>query len=169
MSVARPHTPASGRASERRAHRGGAPIATRLLLAAGPFGPRLPAAAVAAASARGIEEAGRPAPDVLELSPQATRHAPARSLLDGLDFDARMRGARAVVLAWELLEQRALADSVAFEIATRARQAGVPSYAITRQHELGAFGARMLDLQLVLLARSARGLTAAGRALGAVA
>ena len=63
------------------------------------------------------------------------------------------------------LEQRALAGSVAFEIATRARQSGVPAYAVTGDNALGSFDARMLDLQLILQARGARGLATAGRRL----
>lgn len=152
-----------------RAPRAPAPIPTRLLVAAGPFGARLGAGAVAAAIARGITAAGRPAPDVLELAAPAAGGLRAGTYLETSGFQERMLEARAVVLAWELLEQRTLAASAAFEIATRARQAGVPAYAITREDRLGAFGARMLDLQLVLLARSARGLEGAGARLGGLA
>ena len=62
-----------------------------------------------------------------------------------------------------------VAGSAAFEIATRARQAGVPAYAVTGENALGAFDARMLDLQLVLEARGPRGLAAAGRRLASLA
>ena len=54
-----------------------------------------------------------------------------------------------------------------FEIATRARQAGVPAYAVTGENELDAFDARMLDLQVILEARTVRGLAAAGTKLAA--
>ena len=55
----------------------------------------------------------------------------ARELLDALDFDARMRSARALIVCERRLHEDTLAGSIAFEIATRARQAGVPAYAVT--------------------------------------
>ena len=58
-----------------------------------------------------------------------------------------------------------LAGSVAFEIATRARQGGVPAYAVTAENALERFDARILDLQLILQARSRDALVAAGREL----
>jgi glycerate kinase len=88
-----------------------------------------------------------------------------RALLDALDFDARMRRARAVVLGEWRLEARTLAGSAAFEIATRARQAGVPAYAVTGRGTLGPFDARILDLQVIIEASSAKALEAAGRRL----
>ncbi len=88
-----------------------------------------------------------------------------RALLGALDFDARMRAARAVVLGEWRLEARSPADSATFEIATRARQAGVPTYAVTGENLLDAFDARMFDIQLILEASSVRALEAAGRRL----
>jgi glycerate kinase len=73
-----------------------------------------------------------------------------------------------VVIAAARLDERTLAGSPAFEIAIRARQSGVPAYAVTAHNGLGAFDARMLDLQLVLEASDARALSAAGRRLAAV-
>ena len=73
--------------------------------------------------------------------------------------------ARALVIALERLHERTLAGSRAFEIATRARQGGVPAYAVTAENALDAFDARILDLQLITQARSAKALTAAGRRL----
>jgi hypothetical protein len=141
----------------------------RLLLIGGPFGERLPAAAVLAAVASGLRDAGLPEPDICQLPPGAEAgHVDARALLDGLGFDVRMRAARAVVIAVERLEERTLAGSVAFEIATRARQSGVPSYAVAAGNHLDDFDARILDLQVILEARSARALTAAGRTLASV-
>jgi glycerate kinase len=52
-----------------------------------------------------------------------------------------------------------------FEIATRARQGGVPCYAIAAHNALDPFEARILDLQVVLEAGGERGLSAAGRKL----
>jgi hypothetical protein len=63
------------------------------------------------------------------------------------------------------LQQDTLAGSVAFEIATHARQAGVPSYAVTSENRLDSFDARILDLQAIVEANSARSLRTAGRKL----
>jgi hypothetical protein len=165
-------------------------IPDRLLVASGPFGAALPAAGlpaaglpaaglpaarVAAAIARGLQAGGLPEPDLCPIEEwdgakgdagEATRGLQdLRGLLDALDFDARMRRARAVIIAAERLREPTLAGSVTFEIATRARQGGVPAYAVTAENALDAFDARILDLQLILEARSARSLAAAGRRL----
>jgi glycerate kinase len=143
-------------------------IPHRLLLACETFGPRLPATTVAEAISRGVQDGGMPEPDIFVLAPEA-QAADARRLLDDLGFDARMRSARAVVIAAARLHENTLAGSVAFEIATRARQGGVPAYAIAAASTLGAFDARILDLQLILEARSRRRLLAAGRELAGLA
>ncbi len=141
-------------------------IPRRLLIASGAFGERLPATAVAGAIARGVRAAGRPDPDICPIELPCEAPEEIRRELDRLDFDARMRSARAVVIACERLEERTLAGSVAFELATRARQGGVPAYGVSAHDELDPFDARILDLQAILRARTARGLTAAGRTLG---
>ena len=61
-----------------------------------------------------------------------------------------MRAARAVVTGEGKIDQQSLAGKAVSEVATRARQAGVPSYAIVGRRELDAFGMRILDLQVVL-------------------
>jgi glycerate kinase len=76
-----------------------------------------------------------------------------------------MLRARAVVLAEARLAESTLTASPAFEIATRARQAGVPAYAVAEQNLLDPFDARILDLQVILEASSPTALTAAGRRL----
>src|SRR5690242_4635820 len=43
------------------------------------------------------------------------------------DLQARLLAARAVVIATERLDERTLAGSLAFEMATSARQGGVPA------------------------------------------
>ena len=146
-----------------------ASIPQHLLVAAGSFGPRLPEAAVAATIARGIEAAGRPHPDLCPLDPARQAPQEVRALLDAVDFDARMRAARAVVVACERLQEHALAGSFTFEIATRARQAGVPAYAVTTENALDPFDARILDLQLILEAHTREKLVAAGRELSRLA
>jgi glycerate kinase len=140
-------------------------IAQRVLVAGGPFGPRLPASEVLAAIARGLRAGGAPEPDVCPLPVPGAGGEDVRALLDGLNFDARMRSARALVVAAARLEERTLAGSVTFELATRARQGGVPAYAVTGANALEPFDARILDLQLVLEAGSVRALAAAGRRL----
>jgi glycerate kinase len=120
---------------------------------------------VAGGLARGLHDAGLPEPDICLLPPAHEDGADTRRLLDDLDFDARMLRARAVVIGAECLREQTLAGSVTFEIATRARQSGVPAYAVTSQDELSAFDARILDLQVILQARSRVGLVTAGRKL----
>jgi glycerate kinase len=71
-------------------------------------------------------------------------------VLNALDFDARMRAARAVIVGEGRIDEQTLQGKIAGEIATRARQAGVPCFAIVGTSQLDAFGARMLDLQRVL-------------------
>jgi len=89
-------------------------------------------------------------------------------VLDLLEFDRRMRAARAVVTGEGRLDLQSLAGKVISEVATRARQAGVPCHAIVGRRELDAFGARVLDLQAILEAGTPRALAAAGRRLAAL-
>jgi glycerate 2-kinase len=86
-------------------------------------------------------------------------------VLDAVDFDRRMRDARAVVTGEGKLDQQSLAGKLVSEIATRARQSGVPCYAVVGADELDSFGARVLDLQVVLEAGTPAELRAAGRRL----
>ena len=88
-------------------------------------------------------------------------------VLDAIGFDARMRAARAVVCGEGRLDDQSLTGKVVSEIATRARQAGVPCHAIVAVDELDRFSRRILDLQTVREAGSRQGLRAAGRALAA--
>jgi glycerate 2-kinase len=140
-------------------------IPTTPLLVAGAFGRDLPAQDVAAAIARGLQAGGLPAPDVCPIDPAHEHGADARAFLDAHDFDARMRRARALIVAAAQLREQTLAGSATFEVATRARQSGVPTYAITGANRLHRFDARILDLQLIVEAHSARALAAAGMKL----
>jgi glycerate kinase len=92
----------------------------------------------AGALARGLIAGGLPDPDIADPA-------------DGLDapFDARLRAAFAVVVGEPLLDRRTL-RGVTFEIATRARQAGVPCHAVAGTDALDPFAKRILDLQYVL-------------------
>jgi glycerate kinase len=139
-----------------------------VLVACAAFGPRLSAAAVTGALARGLADGGLPETDLCPLPDEGERGADVRALLDALDFDARMRAARAVVLGAWRLQEGALAGSATFEIATRARQSGVPAYAVAGESALDAFDARILDLQAIVRARSRAGLHSAGLTLAAL-
>ena len=139
-------------------------IPDRLLLASGPFAPGMSAARVASAIGRGVRTGGLPEPDLCPIPP-CEIDGGMRELLDALDFDARMRRARAVIIGDQHLEESTLAGSVTFEIATRARQGGVPAYAVTAENALDEFDARILDLQVILEASGTRALVAAGRKL----
>ncbi len=86
-------------------------------------------------------------------------------MLDAIGFDARMRAARAVVTGEGRLDNQSLAGKAVSEVATRARQNGVPCHAIVGADELDSFGARILDLDTVTEAGSVAALRAAGRKL----
>lgn len=88
-------------------------------------------------------------------------------VLAAVDYDARMRAARAVVTGEGRLDRQSLAGKVVSEVATRARQAGVPCHAVVGSNALEPFDLRILDLQLVLEASTLAELEAAGAELGA--
>src|SRR4051795_11135894 len=73
-------------------------------------------------------------------------------ILDALDFDVRMRAARAVVTGEGKLDEQTLQGKLVGEVGTRTRQAGVPLHAIVGTDALDAFGKRMIDLQVVAVA-----------------
>lgn len=89
-------------------------------------------------------------------------------VLDAVDFDVRMHAARAVLTGEGKIDQQSLAGKLVSEIATRARQSGVPCYAIVGTSELDAFGARILDLQAVIEAGTLPDIEAAARRLADV-
>ncbi len=137
------------------------------LVASSPFSAQLGSEEVARSIARGLELGGTDGAEVCPLDDSGEEGCAAqlRAQLGQLDFDARLRRARALVIAAPRLEPRSLAASAAFELATRARQAGVPAYAVTAKVALNSFEARILDLQLIIEAGTERQLTAAGRKL----
>jgi glycerate kinase len=142
-------------------------ISQTVLVVAGPFGDALSAEEVARAIGRGLVAGGLPEPDLCPIDGDSSgeRLDDVRARLDALHFDARMRRARAVVLAEWRLEESTLRGSATFEIATRARQGGVPAYAVTGENALAPFDARILDLQVILEARTKRTLVTAGTKL----
>jgi glycerate kinase len=140
-------------------------ISSTVLIAPEPFNDRLDSRRVAAAVARGLR--ARKAALETDLCPLDELRDPSavRDALAALDFDRRMRAARAVVVGAGRLDEETLLGSVTFEIATRARQAGVPAYAVAGANALELFDARILDLQVVLQARDTRALRRAGERL----
>jgi glycerate 2-kinase len=133
-------------------------IPRTVLIAVEPFGEGLSAERAGAAIGRGLQ-GGAPSlgVDLCPIEPTVPE-----------DFDARMRAARAVVVGAERLDERTLLGSATFELATRARQAGVPAYAVTAENDLSLFDARILDLQIVFQARNTRELRRAGAKLAGV-
>jgi len=154
---------------------GGAAIPRVPLVATAEFGPGLDAGRVTEAIARGLRAGGMPAVDQCPLAVAVGGDEGAaarrRALLEELveqRFDERMRRARALIVAERRLREPTLQRSLAFELATRARQAGVPAYAITRESRLDSFDARLLDLQRIIVASTPRALVAAARELAAL-
>ena len=142
-------------------------IPLQALLVCEPFSARLDAEAVAGALAAGLHAGGAPAPDSIAL-PAEIGNRETAALLEEERSHERMRAARAVVLAVPALQERTLAGSAAFEIATRARQSGVPCYAVAAKIELNSFDLRILDLQKVVRARGLKTLQTAGEELAGV-
>lgn len=156
-------------------------IPRTVLIAVEPFGDGLDAARAAAAIGRGLQAADPSlGVDQCPMAPATPGSAPAadtrrvgagrRDAGTGLppiphDFEQRMRAARAIVVGGERLDEQTLPGSATFEVATRARQAGVPAYAVTADNRLSLFDARILDLQVVLRARDTRALRRAGEKL----
>jgi len=86
-------------------------------------------------------------------------------VLDAVGFDERMRVARAVITGEGRIDHQSLVGKLVSEIATRARQRGVPCSAVCGRRELDMMGARMLDLEHILEATTLDALELAGREL----
>jgi glycerate kinase len=89
-------------------------------------------------------------------------------VLDALRFDERMGAARAVVTGEGRLDRQSLAGKALAEVATRARQAGVPAHAVVGSRALDRFEQRILDLQTVLEASTVEEIEQAGRELAKI-
>jgi len=96
----------------------------------------------------------------------ATLEPGAAWILDALDFDSRMRAARAVVTGEGKLDEQTLQGKLVGEVGTRTRQAGVPLHAIVGTDALDGFGKRMIDLQVVTEATTLEEIEAAAEDLG---
>ncbi len=93
---------------------------------------------------------------------------PARvTRLDSDGYNARMLASHAVITGMGHLGRESLAGTLLSEVATRARQAGVPCHAVVGSHALDLFELRILDLQFVLEARTLSEIEAAGAQIGA--
>ncbi len=95
----------------------------------------------------------------------ATLVSGAAFVLEALGFDARLRAARAVVVGEGRIDEQTLDGKVAGEIATRARQGGVPAYAVVGVNAIDLFAQRILDLGEIREAGTPAELEAAGEAL----
>jgi glycerate 2-kinase len=89
-------------------------------------------------------------------------------VLDAIGFDGRMRAAKAVITGEGKLDEQSLVGKVISEVATRARQSGVPCHAVVGRRALDSMGARVLDLDRILEASTLDEIEAAGRALAEV-
>ena len=89
-------------------------------------------------------------------------------VLDAVEFDQRMLAARTVITGEGKLDGQSLVGKLVAEVATRARQRGVPCDAVCGVRELDAMGARMLDLEHILEATTVAELQRAGRELAEV-
>ena len=92
----------------------------------------------------------------------------ANFVLDTLDYDARMRAAAAVIVGEGRLDKTSMEGKALGEAATRARQAGVPCFAIVGSNALDLFGARILDLQRVIEAPTLKAMEGAAASLADV-
>jgi len=89
-------------------------------------------------------------------------------VLEALGFAERLRAARAVVTGEGRMDETTLRGKIAAEVATQARQAGVPCYAVVGQNALDPFGQRLLDIQEIVEATTIEELEAAGERLAQI-
>ena len=68
-------------------------------------------------------------------------------VLDQVDFTPRMLAARAVITGEGSLDRQTLLGKAVGEVATRARQSGVPCHAIVGRRSISEFDARILDFE----------------------
>lgn len=126
-------------------------VPTEVLVVPDRFGAELPVEAVAEALVRGLAASGLPA---------------RVSTLDDPTYITQMRGARAVITGIGRLDRASLVGTILSEVATGARQAGVPCHAVVGANVLDLFDLRILDLQLVVEADTSIAIEAAGAELG---
>jgi glycerate 2-kinase len=71
----------------------------------------------------------------------------ANFVLDALGFDERMRASWCVITGEGRIDAQTLQGKIVGELATRCRQAGVPSHAVVGTNDLGLFEQRLLDIE----------------------
>ncbi|MEN0013824.1 MAG: glycerate kinase [Solirubrobacteraceae bacterium] len=86
-------------------------------------------------------------------------------VLNALGTDARMKAARFVVVGEGRIDRTTLDGKGPGELATRARQGGVPCHAVVGSNGISAFDGRIIDLQEIVEATTRDELVAAGRFL----
>ena len=131
------------------------------------FSEQLSAERVAEAIARGLRAAS---PYDVVCEARRDPEVPPREHADTAEREAFWDGlalheARALVIADPDFCGGEQPRAATFELATRARQGGVPAYAVSAVPSPDLFQARMLDLQVVLLAHGERSLERAGERL----
>ncbi len=84
----------------------------------------------------------------------ATLRPGAALVLDAVGFDARAHDAFAVVTGEGRLDQQTIGGKLLFEVATRARQGGVPCYAVVGKDELDAFEHRLMNIEVEAASRN---------------
>jgi glycerate kinase len=86
-------------------------------------------------------------------------------VLDALGYDERMRAARAVIVGAGTIARSDLRGTLIAEAATRARQSGVPCFAIAGHSDLDRFDSRMLDIEVIETATTLKQIERAAQAL----
>jgi glycerate kinase len=132
-------------------------VPTEVLIAPDGFSGALTAREVADALQRGLAASGQPA-QVSGGVEGGERRIP---------LVTEIRAARAVITGMGCLDRHGLMGTFLSEVATSARQSGVPCHAVVGSNRLDLFELRILDLQLVLEATTLPDIEAAAAAIGA--
>jgi glycerate 2-kinase len=84
----------------------------------------------------------------------ATLRPGAALVLDAVGFDALAHDALAVVTGEGRLDEQTVGGKLLFEVATRARQGGVPCYAVVGKDDLDAFEHRLMNIEVEAASRN---------------
>ena len=88
-------------------------------------------------------------------------------VLSALSADERIQAARAVIVGEGRLDHTTLEGKIAAEIAVRARQLGVPCYAVVGSNGLEPIDQRILDIQAIIEASTLEQIEQAGAKIAA--
>jgi glycerate 2-kinase len=86
----------------------------------------------------------------------ATLRPGAALVLEAVAFDALAHDAFAVVTGEGRLDEQTIGGKLLFEVATRARQGGVPCYAVVGTDDIDAFEHRLMNIEVEAAARNGR-------------